>query len=104
VDKLDRYGNNDSGGLNKAIKKLQAGGFDSFQPLILWKEQNTLLDGHSRLEEAKQAGIQHREAEVTLLSHRSNSVCRLFPFHREPDGKYRVRFPLQVYGAAYLGN
>ena len=32
-------------------------GFDKGQPLSLWKDKNLLLDGHTRLAAAKEAGL-----------------------------------------------
>jgi hypothetical protein len=36
---------------------MEAHGFDNSQPVHIWKEKNILIDGHTRLEAAKQVGL-----------------------------------------------
>lgn len=38
-------------------ESMKTGGFDPSQPLIIWEEQEILLDGHTRLQAAKAAGL-----------------------------------------------
>ncbi|MBL7077756.1 MAG: DUF5131 family protein [Kiritimatiellae bacterium] len=38
-------------------KRMQADGYDLAQPLVVWQEENILLDGHTRLSAAAESGI-----------------------------------------------
>ena len=44
--------------LDTIIKDMKERGFDESQPLLLWKEEKVLIDGHTRLEAAIEADIQ----------------------------------------------
>jgi hypothetical protein len=45
-------------------------GFDKSKPLDLWKEQNALIDGYSRLQAAKEVGLR----EVYIYEHSFKSI------------------------------
>ncbi len=44
--------------LTTIIEDMKERGFDESQPLLLWKEEQVLIDGHTRLKAATEAGIQ----------------------------------------------
>jgi ParB family chromosome partitioning protein len=41
------------------LSSIKEHGYDKAQPLILWKERDILIDGHTRLKAAKEAGIEY---------------------------------------------
>lgn len=43
--------------LSSIIENMREKGYDDNQPVIIWKEQDTLIDGHTRLQAAKTVGI-----------------------------------------------
>lgn len=43
--------------LNSITESMKEKGFDIATPLIIWKERNILVDGHTRLQAAKNAGL-----------------------------------------------
>lgn len=43
--------------LNSIIDSMKENGYDESQPVIIWKEENYLIDGHTRLKAAHVAGI-----------------------------------------------
>lgn len=44
--------------LSTIVEDIKERGFDESQPLLLWKEEQVLIDGHTRLKAATEAGIQ----------------------------------------------
>ncbi len=43
--------------LKEVTTDMEENGFDSLEPLLIWKEEDILIDGHTRLEAAKELGI-----------------------------------------------
>lgn len=43
--------------LKEITEDMKRNGYDQSQPLIIWKERNTLIDGHTRLKAARDADI-----------------------------------------------
>jgi ParB family chromosome partitioning protein len=41
------------------LHSIKEHGYDKAQPLIVWREKNILIDGHTRLKAAKEMGIKH---------------------------------------------
>ena len=56
-------------------------GFDKGQPLSLWKDKNLLLDGHTRLAAAKEAGL--IEVPVAELEFEDKEDAILYTFDRQ---------------------
>ena len=52
--------------LESITEDMKKNGFDRTQPLIIWKEKKTLIDGHTRLQAVKNAGI--KEVPVIYVS------------------------------------
>ena len=48
------------------LKDMESNGFDPNEPLLLWKEEDVVIDGHTRLKSAKECGI--KDIPVNLLS------------------------------------
>ena len=69
--------------LETIVEDIKQNGYDSSQPLILWKEQGVLLDGHTRLAASKQAGI----LQVPVVEHSFASVdqAKLYSLHLQVD-------------------
>ncbi len=49
--------NNDM--LNQIANSMKSNGYDRNHPIIIWKEKGILIDGHTRVQAAKIAGISH---------------------------------------------
>lgn len=43
--------------VDDVARSIEESGFDQTQPLVVWKEENILLDGHTRLAAAKKVGL-----------------------------------------------
>ena len=56
-------------------------GFDKGQPLSLWKDKNLLLDGHTRLAAAKEAGL--TEVPVVEMDFEDKEDAILYTFERQ---------------------
>jgi ParB family chromosome partitioning protein len=62
-------------------RKIRMYGYDKSQPLVVWKGENILLDGHTRLEAAKAAGLE--EVPVTEMEFGSREDAMLYTFERQ---------------------
>ena len=60
--------------LESIIGNMKQNGFDRTQPLIIWKEKDTLLDGHTRLKAVKEAGIKEIPVVYVSLSDKEAAV------------------------------
>jgi ParB family chromosome partitioning protein len=49
---------NDRGVVEKIRDSMLAGGFDKSEPLVIWKDTGCVVDGHTRLKAALEAGIE----------------------------------------------
>jgi len=50
----------------EVLEDIKENGYDQNEPLLIWKEEGILIDGHTRLEAAKEAGL--KDIPVNLLS------------------------------------
>lgn len=58
-------------------------GFDNSQPLLIWKEREILIDGHTRLKAAQEAGRNH--VPVYEKSFESESEALEYTIHLQKD-------------------
>lgn len=58
---------------------MNANGFDPAFPIILWEKDNILVDGHTRLIAAKEAGMEHIPALVKPFESEDDAI--LYAFH-----------------------
>src|SRR6056297_1078146 len=58
-------------------------GFDQSQPLLIWKERDVLVDGHTRLKAATEAGIQ--QVPVYELSFENETEAIEYVIHLQRD-------------------
>ncbi|MDR1389531.1 MAG: ParB N-terminal domain-containing protein [Treponema sp.] len=56
-------------------------GFDKSQPLVLWKDKNIILDGHTRLAAAKEAGLLEIPVVEKEFEDRGDAI--LYTFERQ---------------------
>jgi ParB family chromosome partitioning protein len=59
---------------NGIAQKIKESGFDNSQPLVLFKGKNILLDGHTRLAAAKEAGLEEVPAYEMEFENRDAAV------------------------------
>jgi ParB family chromosome partitioning protein len=69
--------------LNLIVADMNTNGFDKSQALILWKEQGVLLDGHTRLQAAKIAGLS--QVPVVEKSFDSEEQALEYAIHLQRD-------------------
>ena len=96
--------------MEEITQNMQEAGYDKSQPIVIWKEKNTLLDGHTRLAAAKQAGLEEiptvemefedKESAIMYTFERQVirrnltpeeilEVARMIPKRKAPDGTGR---------------
>ena len=84
--------------LEDIAQKIRENGYDKSQPLVIWKGKNILLDGHTRLEAAKELGFE--EVPVTELEFESMEDALLYTFERQ--ALRRNLSAAEILGAAQL--
>lgn len=71
-------------GTVKAIAEdMQARGFDAAHPVVIWLEQGTVIDGHCRLQAAKEAGI--GEVPAVYRSFADEDAALDYAIHTQRD-------------------
>jgi ParB family chromosome partitioning protein len=63
------------------VENIKKNGYDKSQPVVLWKGNNTLLDGHTRLSAAKVAGLD--EIPAIEMEFESFADAILYTFERQ---------------------
>jgi ParB family chromosome partitioning protein len=68
--------------IRKEIERsIKEKGFDKSQPVVLWKGKNILVDGHTRLAAAKEAGLE--EIPATEMDFESREAALLYTIARQ---------------------
>jgi ParB family chromosome partitioning protein len=62
-------------------RNIQEEGYDKSQPIVVWKEKNVVLDGHTRLAAAKAAGLE--EIPAVDLEFEDKEEAILYTFERQ---------------------
>jgi ParB family chromosome partitioning protein len=62
-------------------RSIEEKGYDKSQPVVLWKGKNILVDGHTRLAAAKEAGLE--EIPAAELEFDSREDALLYTFERQ---------------------
>lgn len=81
--------------LHTIVEDIKANGFDSSQPLIIWKEQCVLLDGHTRLAASKEAGL--LQVPVVEHSFESEEDALQYAIHLQRDRRNLTDSELYFY-------
>jgi ParB family chromosome partitioning protein len=66
---------------NEIKTQIEKFGFDKGQPVTLWKGKNTLLDGHTRLEAARESGLD--EIPAVEMEFETYEDAVLYTFERQ---------------------
>jgi len=69
--------------LDTIVEDMKQRGFDASQPLLMWKEKEVVLDGHTRLKAAEKAGVQ--QVPVYEKSFESESEALEYVIHLQKD-------------------
>jgi ParB family transcriptional regulator, chromosome partitioning protein len=69
--------------LDEIKKDMEKKGFDNSQPLVIWKEKQVLIDGHTRLESAKLSGIE--KVPITEKSFQSEDKAIEYAIHLQQN-------------------
>jgi len=69
--------------LETIVEDMRQRGFDNSQPLLIWKEREVVLDGHTRLKAAEKAGIQ--QVPVYEKPFESESEALEYVIHLQKD-------------------
>lgn len=69
--------------LDSIIKSITESNYDNSEPIIIWKEEDVVIDGHTRLEAAKCAGIE--EVPVVEKSFENLEEAMKYTEHRQYD-------------------
>ena len=69
--------------LDTIVEDMKRRGFDASQPLLMWKEREVVLDGHTRLKAAEKAGVQ--QVPVYEKSFESESEALEYVIHLQKD-------------------
>jgi ParB-like chromosome segregation protein Spo0J len=67
--------------LSEITESMKTKGYDMSQPVVSWKEKDVLLDGHTRLAAAKNAGI--TEIPVVYKSFKTEEDAKEYAFKRQ---------------------
>jgi ParB family chromosome partitioning protein len=62
-------------------QKMRASGYDKSQPIVIWKDKNILLDGHTRLAAAKELELAEIPAVEMEFENREDAL--LYTFERQ---------------------
>jgi ParB family chromosome partitioning protein len=60
--------------LKAVTESIKDRGYDPTQPVIIWQEKNILIDGHTRLQAAKEAGLSEIPAVMVSLETEQDAV------------------------------
>jgi ParB family chromosome partitioning protein len=76
--------------LASIVKSMKELGYDKSQPLVLWKGKGVVVDGHTRLQAAREAGIP--EIPVEEKEFAALEEAKLYAYRRR--GKHPLVSPL----------
>ncbi|GAB6391576.1 MAG: ParB family transcriptional regulator [Treponematales bacterium] len=62
-------------------QKMKTAGYDKSEPVVIWKDQNILVDGHTRLAAAKELGLEEIPAVEMEFADREDAL--LYCFERQ---------------------
>jgi ParB family chromosome partitioning protein len=82
--------------LASIVKSMRETGYDKSQPLVLWKGKDVVVDGHTRLKAAMEAGISEipvEEKEFTALED-----AKLYAYRRQAERRNLT--PAEILAAA----
>lgn len=65
------------------VKSMRESGYDKSQPIVLWKSEDAVVDGHTRLEAAREAGIM----EIPVEEKEFNDIedAKLYAYRRQAE-------------------
>jgi ParB family chromosome partitioning protein len=69
--------------LASIITSMRESGYDKSQPVVLWKGKDVVVDGHTRLEAAREAGIMEIPAEEKEFN--SIEEAKLYAYKRQAE-------------------
>ncbi|MDR2509297.1 MAG: ParB/RepB/Spo0J family partition protein, partial [Spirochaetaceae bacterium] len=67
--------------LDEVCRSIRENGYDKSQPIAIWKGANIVVDGHTRLEAAKEAGL--TEVPVAEMEFAGKEEAILYTFERQ---------------------
>jgi len=67
--------------LDRICKSIQTNGFKEEEPIVIWEEENIIVDGHTRLEAAKKLGIY--EVPVFKISFENKEAAKKYCVARQ---------------------
>ncbi|MDR2052801.1 MAG: hypothetical protein LBP80_05235 [Treponema sp.] len=78
------------------VKSMRESGYDKSQPVVLWKGKDLVVDGHTRLEAAREAGI----GEIPVEEKEFDRIedAKLYAYRRQAER--RNLSPAEILGAA----
>jgi ParB-like chromosome segregation protein Spo0J len=82
--------------LASVIKSMRESGYDKSQPLVLWKGEGVVVDGHTRLRAALEAGIPEIPAEEKEFA--SLEDAKLYAYRRQAERRNLA--PAEILAAA----
>jgi ParB family chromosome partitioning protein len=82
--------------LASIVTSMRESGYDKSQPLVLWKGQGVVADGHTRLQAAKEAGI----PEIPVVEKEFSSLedAKLYAYRRQAERRNLT--PAEILAAA----
>lgn len=69
--------------LNSIKEDIEANGYDSSQPIVIWQGKNLLIDGHTRIMAAQMAGLD--DIPVSLKTFGSKDEALSYALHNQRD-------------------
>jgi ParB family chromosome partitioning protein len=78
------------------VKSMGESGYDKSQPLVLWKGKGVVVDGHTRLQAAREAGIS--EIPVEEKDFASIEDAKLYAYRRQAERRNLT--PAEILAAA----
>jgi ParB/RepB/Spo0J family partition protein len=82
--------------LASIVTSMREAGYDKSQPLVVWKEQGAVVDGHTRLQAASEAGI--TEIPVVEKEFASLEDAKLYAWRRQAERRNLT--PAEILAAA----
>jgi ParB family chromosome partitioning protein len=82
--------------LASIVKSMRETGYDKSQPLVLWKGKEVVVDGHTRLQAALEAGIPEIPAEEKEFA--SLEDAKLYAYRRQAERRNLT--PAEILAAA----
>jgi ParB family chromosome partitioning protein len=64
--------------LEEIYRDIQINGYDKSQPIVVWKGTNIILDGHTRLDAARKAGLEEIPAVEMEFQDKSDAILYTF--------------------------